>query len=78
MRSRNAIIHLSEQDRDRLVEILRNTATSCNDALTGAWDQSEDGFYALRAAAEEGLEILRDLVPEYDANSEPRNKGATT
>ena len=52
-------MQLSKQQRERLVEILRNTATSCHDALTGAWDQSAEGFDALKAAAEEGLKILR-------------------
>ena len=50
-------MQLSKQQRGS-VEILRNTATSCHDALTGAWDQSEEGFDALKEAAEEGLKIL--------------------
>ena len=62
----NAIMHLRERKRDRLVEILRNTATSCDDALHGKRSLSEDGLYALRAAAEEGLEILGELIPEYE------------
>ena len=64
-------MQLSKQQRGRLVEILRNTATSCHDALTGAWDQSEEGFDALKEAAEEGLRILRAPAPEYDGELEP-------
>lgn len=52
--------------RERLVEILRNTATSCHDACTGVWDKSDEGFDALKTAAEEGLAILGAPTPEYD------------
>jgi hypothetical protein len=49
----------------RLVEILRSTATSCHDACTGDWDKSDDGFDALKRAAEEGLTILGAPLPDY-------------
>jgi hypothetical protein len=64
-------MQLSTQQRGRLIEILRNTATSCHDAVTGVWDQSEEGFDALKRAAEEGLKILRAPEPEYDGDLEP-------
>jgi hypothetical protein len=66
----NDAMPLSKKERDRLVEILRNTATSCHDAQTGVWDKSEDGFDALQNAAEEGLEILHAPLPEYDADQQ--------
>lgn len=50
----------------RLVEILRNTATSCHDAGTGVWDRSDEGFDSLKMAAEEGLAILGASAPDYD------------
>ena len=62
-------MQLSRQQRERLVEILRNTATSCHDALTGAWDQSAEGFDALKEAAEEGLQILR--APRLNTMPDP-------
>jgi len=57
---------LKKQQRERLVEILQNVATSCHDARTGVWDQSDEGFEAMEAAAEEGLEILGAPAPDYD------------
>ena len=57
---------LNGKQRDRLVEILRNVATSCRDARTGVWDQSDEGFDAMEMAAEEGLEILGASLPDYD------------
>jgi hypothetical protein len=62
---------LNAKQCDRLVEILRNTATGCHDARTGAWDQSDEGFAAMEAAAEEGLAILGAPAPDYD-ESEPQ------
>ena len=62
---------LNANQCERLVEILRNTATGCHDARTGAWDQSDEGFAAMEAAAEEGLEILGAPAPDYD-ESEPQ------
>lgn len=57
---------MTKQQRERLVEILCNTATSCHDAVSGLWDKSDDGFDALQSAAEEGLTILGAKLPEYD------------
>ena len=57
---------LNRKQRQRLVEILRNTATACHDARTGVWDKSDDGFDAMEVAAEEGLEILGAPAPDYD------------
>ena len=57
-RGEQATMKLNGKQRDRLVEILRNVATSCRDARTGVWDQSDEGFDAMEMAAEEGLEIL--------------------
>ena len=57
---------LSEKDRDRLIRILTNTATSCYDAVDGKWDNSDDEFVALQEAAEEGLAILNAPMPEYE------------
>ena len=62
---------LNAKQCERLVEILRNTATGCHDARTGAWDQSDEGFDAMEAAAEEGLEILGAHALDYD-ESEPQ------
>ena len=63
---------LNKTQRERLVEILRNTATACHDARTGVWDQSDEGFEAMEAAAEEGLEILGAPAPDYDeSESQP-------
>ena len=58
---------LNTKQRERLVEILRNTATACHDARTGVWDQSDEGFDAMKMAAEEGLAILGVPAPDYDA-----------
>ena len=63
-------MQLNKQRRERLVEILHNTATSCHDAVAGAWDKSDDGFDALKKAAEEGLEILHAPTPEYVTGEE--------
>jgi len=57
---------LNGEQRERLVEILRNVATACHDARTGVWDQSDEGFDAMEVAAEEGLEILGAPPPDYD------------
>lgn len=57
---------LNSELRERLVEILRNMATSCHDACTGLWDKSDEGFCAMQDAAEEGLEILGAPLPDYD------------
>ena len=57
---------LNRQQRECLVEILRNVATSCHDACTGIWDKSNEGFCAMQDAAEEGLEILGAPLPDYD------------
>jgi len=57
---------LNKTQRERLVEILQNTATACHDARTGVWDQSDEGFDAMEAAAEEGLKILGAPAPDYD------------
>ena len=67
----DASMKLNKNQHERLVEILRNTATSCHDARTGVWDQSEEGFDALEAAAEEGLKILGAPAPDY-GDSEPQ------
>ena len=56
---------LSKQERDRLVQILTNVATSCHDAVNGIWDKSDDGFIANQIALEEGLTILKAVPPEY-------------
>lgn len=58
---------MNERQCERLAEILRNTATSCHDACTGAWDKSDEGFDAMKMAAEEGLAILGVPAPDYDA-----------
>ena len=63
-------MQLNKQKRERLVEILHNTATSCHDAVAGAWDKSDEGFDALKKAAEEGLEILHAPTPEYVTGAE--------
>ena len=39
---------MKKTQHERLVEILRNTATSCHDACTGDWDKSDEGFDALK------------------------------
>ncbi len=63
---------LNPKQRERLVEILQNTATSCHDARAGVWNRSEEGFDAMEAAAEEGLEILGAPAPDYDeSESQP-------
>lgn len=59
-------MRMNKQQRERLVEILRNVATACHDARTGVWNQSDEGFDAMEAAAEEGLRILGTTAPDYD------------
>lgn len=62
---------LTQRQRDRLAEILTNAATACSDAVNGIWDKSDDGFVAMQAALEEGLQILGVSLPEYE--SRPRD-----
>ena len=59
-------MELSREQWDRLVEILRNTATGCHDAISGNWDRSDEGFQAMESAAESGLTILAVPLPDYD------------
>ena len=68
-------MRVSKEQSARLRKILTSIAKSCDEAIRDMWDRSDDGFCALRRAAEEGLTILGCPLPDYDEDGDEDEAG---